>query len=75
MKDPKQALGEDIITWFPLPSDDFATKLAYGVVYYVDDHPQGCFKTIWKVHAPQHLYSFLWLVANDAIITSHNRFH
>ena len=73
LKPPEENLGKDRIAWLLTSSGEFTIKTACEC--YADQNHNAnekLFKQIWQVLAPQRVRSFLWLVANDALLTNVN---
>ena len=74
MKVPEPRLGEDTVAWSLSLKRDFSIKSTYGIILsFGDNGNRNLFQAIWKLEAAQRLKSFLWLAANDALLTNANK--
>lgn len=65
----------EVPSWKPSSKGAVSISSAYSLLSQ-SGRPQGfnkLFQVIWSLARPQRLRSFLWLVANDALLTNCNR--
>ncbi|KAA3485757.1 reverse transcriptase [Gossypium australe] len=71
---PHPAEGEDRIIWARTEPGNFTIRSAYRSLKENTWRPnQDIWKTIWKYQGPQRVRLFLWLVANQRILTNSER--
>lgn len=64
----------DVVTWKPASDWCFSLKPAYNTIADTSPHSLNqLFKVIWKWKGPQRVKAFLWLVAQNAILTNERR--
>ena len=62
---------EDFVAWFPNLDGKFSLKTAYSRWFEGSlGNRNSLYKHIWKSKAPHRLKAFMWLVANDALLTN-----
>ena len=75
LKAPNPDMGSDQVDWLHTSSEEFSCKTAYGACSSQQYTQNGeLFRQIWKIETSQRLRAFLWLVANDALLTNLSRF-
>ena len=68
--------AKDRLAWGQTPNGQFTVKSAYTLLTR-DENPRpqmgSFFRSMWRVVAPERVRMFLWLVANQAIMTNAER--
>ena len=63
---------EDTVAWFLNIDGKFSLKIAYTSLVEGNSKSRNrLFNVIWKAKAPQSLKAFMWLAANDALLTNY----
>ncbi|KAA3488057.1 RNA-directed DNA polymerase (Reverse transcriptase) [Gossypium australe] len=71
---PHPAEGDDRIIWARTEPGTFTIRSAYRSLKENTWRPkQDIWKTIWKYQGPQRVRLFLWLVANQRVLTNSER--
>ena len=74
IKTPKVTMGHDLVAWLNSTTGDFSVKSTYNC--WKDEgtnHISNLFKAVWRVKAPHRIQHFLWLVSNNALLTTQGR--
>lgn len=74
IKAPNSAVGSNCAAWLPTIIGEFNLKTGYDYWFEreVPTHAR-LFKELWRIKALQRLKTFMWEVANDALLINHAR--
>ena len=66
--------AQDRLCWNFTLNGIFSTKSAYSLsLQGIEDPPFGFWKEIWRLHVPQRIRSFIWLVHHERILINKER--
>ncbi|RYR40794.1 hypothetical protein Ahy_A09g046533 isoform B [Arachis hypogaea] len=74
MAPPSPWKNEDQITWALSSDGAFNLKSAYQSLHTNQNPSDHIFKLTWNWKGPERIHTFLWLCANDVILTNAQRF-